>query len=44
MGLIMVIFGVLGMGVALCGYLFSVIREAEDLLPDHGAEPVPAPA
>jgi hypothetical protein len=43
MGLIMVIFGVLGMGVAVAGYTFPIIRSAEDLLPDHGAEREPAP-
>ncbi len=46
MGLILVIFGMLGVLVALAGFAFRAIRDAEDLLPDHGAalEPEPAPA
>jgi MFS transporter, DHA3 family, macrolide efflux protein len=35
MGLIFVIFGILNALVGLSGYLFPVIRRAEDLLPDH---------
>jgi DHA3 family macrolide efflux protein-like MFS transporter len=42
MGLICVIFGVLGVLVAIGGFAFKAIRDAEDLLPDHGAEVVPA--
>ena len=42
MGLICVIFGTLGVLVGLVGYAFRVVRDAEDLLPDHGAEAVPA--
>jgi MFS family permease len=41
-GLILVIFGVLGVLLALAGYAFRIVRDAEDLLPDHGAEAVPA--
>ncbi|MBE2266964.1 MAG: MFS transporter [Anaerolinea sp.] len=37
MGLIFVIFGIAGVLVALSGYLFQPIREAETLLPDHTA-------
>lgn len=37
MGLICVIFGVLGVLVGLSGYAFKVTRDAEDILPDHTA-------
>ncbi len=37
MGLMLVIFGALGALVGLAGYAFRVVRDAEDLLPDHGA-------
>jgi len=35
MALLLVISGLLGMVVGLGGYLFRVIREAEELIPDH---------
>lgn len=38
MGLIFVITGILGAGVALGGYTFPSIRQVESLLPDHDAE------
>ena len=44
MALMCVIFGVISMGVGLAGYAFPTIRDAEDLLPDHEAVPVPASA
>jgi hypothetical protein len=37
MSLIMVMAGLLGIVVGVGGYLFPVIRNAEDLLPDHDA-------
>ena len=37
MGLMFVFAGILGAMVALSGYLFPAIRNAEDLLPDHDA-------
>jgi hypothetical protein len=43
MGLINVFFGIVGMAVAVAGYAFPAVRNAEDLLPDHGVEPAPAP-
>jgi hypothetical protein len=43
MGLINVIFGVIGVLAGVAGFAFTAIRNAEDLLPDHGAEPAPAP-
>ncbi len=43
MGLMLVIFGILGALVGLSGYAFNAIRNAEDLLPDHSAE-APKPA
>jgi hypothetical protein len=39
MRLMFVISGVLGASVALLGYLFPAIREAEDRLPDHDQDP-----
>jgi DHA3 family macrolide efflux protein-like MFS transporter len=42
MGLICVLFGMLGVLGGLAGYAVPVIRNAEDLLPDH--EPLPVPA
>lgn len=50
MGLMFVITGVFGIIGGLAGYLVPVIRNAEDLLPDHNVEPrqlapdAPAPA
>lgn len=41
MGLIVVISGCLGIVIALGGYLFPVIRDAETLLPDHEAAAKP---
>lgn len=35
MGLLLVVSGLLGMAVGLGGYLFRVVRQAEDLIPDH---------
>ena len=37
MGLIFVLTGILGALVALAGYIFDPVRNAEDLLPDHDA-------
>ena len=37
MGLIFVITGLLGAAVGLAGYVIPVIRNAEDILPDHDA-------
>jgi hypothetical protein len=34
----------LGVLVGLSGYLFPAVRNAEDILPDHDAEPLPAAA
>jgi len=42
MGLIFVIMGILGAFVGLAGFFIRVIRDAEDLLPDHVAETVTA--
>ncbi len=39
MGLLLVICGVLGAMVGLSGYFFPVIRNAEDILPDHDELP-----
>lgn len=41
MSLIFVIAGVLGALVGLGGYAFRVVRNAEDILPDHDAEATP---
>ena len=38
MRLIFVIFGILGMCVGLGGYLFPVIRNVEDILPDQDGD------
>lgn len=35
MAVMMVLFGILGIAVALSGYLFPAVRNAEDILPDH---------
>lgn len=35
MALIFVITSVIGVGVGLAGFAFPVVRNAEDLLPDH---------
>lgn len=35
MALLLVVSGLLGMAVGLGGYFFRVVREAEDLIPDH---------
>jgi DHA3 family macrolide efflux protein-like MFS transporter len=43
MGLMLVISGLLGTAVGLGGYAFRVVRDAEDILPDHDAKAV-APA
>lgn len=43
MGLMLVLFGILGALVGLAGYGVRVVREAETLLPDHDAEPGAAP-
>ena len=37
MAIMFVFAGVLGALVALSGYLFPAVRNAEDLLPDHDA-------
>jgi MFS transporter, DHA3 family, macrolide efflux protein len=37
MSLILVVSGLLTVGVGLAGYLFPIIRHAEELLPDHEA-------
>lgn len=37
MGLMFVFAGILGALVALSGYLFPAVRNAENLLPDHDA-------
>ena len=39
MGLIFVLCGILVVGVGLAGYAVRVVRQAEDLLPDHDAAP-----
>jgi MFS family permease len=39
MALMLVIAGVLGIVVGLGGYAFRVVRNAEDILPDHDAKP-----
>ena len=39
MGLLLVICGVLASGVGAAGYFFPVIRNAEDILPDHDTMP-----
>ncbi|MFN8451441.1 MAG: MFS transporter [Anaerolineae bacterium] len=41
MGLMFVIFGILGVLVGVCGYFVPAIRRAEDLLPDHDAPATP---
>jgi len=41
MGLLFVITGILGAGVALGGYLVPSVRQVESLLPDHDAEVAP---
>jgi hypothetical protein len=38
MGLMLVISGLLGTAVSLGGYAFRVVRDAEDILPDHDAK------
>ncbi len=40
MGLIFVFMGILGAVVGVSGYFINVIRNAEDLLPDHGGSVV----
>ncbi|HXF63619.1 MAG TPA: MFS transporter [Caldilineaceae bacterium] len=42
MGLLMVMTGLLGMVVGLVGYAMPVIRNAEEILPDHDAAVQPA--
>ncbi|MGD8791045.1 MAG: MFS transporter [Anaerolineae bacterium] len=42
MALMFVVTGLLGVLVGLSGYLFPAVRNAEDILPDHDAEPLPA--
>ncbi len=44
MALIFVINGLIGVVISFAGYAFQVVRNAEDLLPDHDAVPQPAPA
>lgn len=45
MALILIFSGLLATSVSLFGYLAPIVRNAEDLLPDHvAAQPVPAPA
>jgi predicted MFS family arabinose efflux permease len=44
MALMLVLAGVLGTLAGLAGYAFRPIREAETILPDHGAEEEAAPA
>jgi MFS transporter, DHA3 family, macrolide efflux protein len=39
MALMFIITGLLGAGVAVAGYLVPVVRNAEDLLPDHDQAP-----
>lgn len=39
MALLLVLSGLLGMAVGLGGYFFRVVREAEDLIPDHDQTP-----
>ena len=39
MSLMFIITGALGIMVSLTGYAFNVIRNAEDILPDHVQEP-----
>jgi len=42
MALMQVIFGLLGVAVALGGYLFPAVRHVEDIVPDHAAASAPA--
>ncbi len=44
MALLFVATGVLGAIVGLAAYLVSAVRDAEDILPDHDAQPAPAVA
>ena len=39
MGLLLVICGVMASGAGVAGYFFPVIRNAEDILPDHDTMP-----
>jgi hypothetical protein len=41
-GLMFVITGVLATCVGLAGYLIPMIRNAEDILPDHDVQPAPS--
>ncbi len=43
-GVMLVIAGILGAAVGLCGYLFPAVRSAETLLPDHDAASAAASA
>jgi hypothetical protein len=40
LGLLLVITGLLIAMIGLSGYLFPIVRNAEDILPDHDASPV----
>jgi MFS family permease len=44
MALMFILFGLIGVMVGFGGYLFPAIRNAEDLLPDHKMDAMPAPA
>jgi MFS family permease len=43
MALLLVLCGFIGTFSALGGYFFHMVRDAEDILPDHDATPVAAP-
>ena len=42
MALLIIVTGLLAMTVGVSGYLFSAVRNAEDILPDHDAGPATA--
>jgi DHA3 family macrolide efflux protein-like MFS transporter len=42
MSVMFVISGILGAFVGLAGYLVPVVRNAEDILPDHEAKAAPS--
>jgi DHA3 family macrolide efflux protein-like MFS transporter len=44
MSLMFIFAGIVGALTSLAGYAFPAVRNAEDILPDYDAEPVPAPA
>jgi hypothetical protein len=42
MALLIIVTGLSAMTVGVSGYLFSAVRNAEDILPDHDAGPATA--